>query len=833
MRLILALLMAVMLSAVSAVERHKFKTCSQSSFCGRNRHGPHGPFHVVTGTVDTTHFQSKGQITAKLHNQKFPKQKNLDLIVNFLQNDVLRVRVTELNAKHKRFELTEILEPHALDASGNLGKCDSKEDFLVCSYGGSKEVKILFEPFRLRYFVDGKLQVALNDQDLLNFEPYRDPNPAPPPPPEPQKDENGTIIEPQTPPPPPDPSVNELEYPFDSTGSWEESYSSHTDSKPRGPASFGMDIKFSGSSHVYGLPEHATKFSLPDTKSTDPYRLYNLDVFKYELDEPMALYGSIPFAISHKEGTTNGVYWNNAAETFIDVFDSPDASRPGKTLHFFSESGVLDLFILAGPTPAKLYQQYNSLTGTPALPQKFAVAYHQCRWNYKDENDVKNVDASFDEHGIPYDVLWLDIEHTDGKRYFTWDKSNFPTPKVMQKNLADKGRKMVTIVDPHIKRDSGWNFYSDAQSKGFFVKNKDGNDFDGWCWPGSSGYLDFFKPEVRDYWAKKFNFDSYDESTPTLYTWNDMNEPSVFNGPEVTMHKDCLHRGDIEHRDVHNLYGYYVHQSTFEGHLVRSKNTDRPFVLSRAFFAGSQRWGAVWTGDNTAQWSHLAYSVPMLLSMGTAGLPFVGADVGGFFDNPDTELLVRWYQAGVYQPFFRAHAHIETNRREPWLFGEENTALIREAVLERYAHLPYIYTAFWNNTVTGIPVMRPLWMEFPNDKKTFPIDDQHLLGSGLLIKPVVTKDCQSVDVYLPGSHPWYDVKTWHSFPGGASVTFPTPKDRIPVLQRGGTIIPKQERKRRSSFQMTHDPYTLQIALDSNVSFISFSGENSEFISGIC
>eukprot|EP00475_Leptophrys_vorax_P026762 TRINITY_DN3795_c0_g1_i1.p1 TRINITY_DN3795_c0_g1~~TRINITY_DN3795_c0_g1_i1.p1 ORF type:complete len:839 (-),score=204.98 TRINITY_DN3795_c0_g1_i1:902-3418(-) len=695
----------------------------------------------------------------------------------------------------------------------NLGQMTMNWSTLMTR--AAKEIKISFSPFRLRYLVDGKLQVALNDHDLLNFEPYRDPHPAPPPPPEPKKDENGTIIEPAPPAPEPGPNDHELEYPYDKSGSWEESFSSHTDAKPKGPASFGLDVKFSGSSHVFGLPEHATKFALPDTKNGDPYRLYNLDVFKYELDEPMALYGAIPFAVSHKEGSTNGVYWNNAAETFIDVFDSSDSARPGKTLHFYSESGILDLFVLPGPTAAKLYSQYSSLTGYPTLPQRFAVAYHQCRWNYKDETDVKNVDASFDENMIPYDVLWLDIEHTDGKRYFTWDKSNFPNPKDMQKNLADKGRKMVTIIDPHIKRDSNWALHSEAQNKGYYVKNKDGNDFDGWCWPGSSSYLDFFKPEVRQYWASKFNFDSYEGSTPSLYTWNDMNEPSVFNGPEVTMHKDCLHRGDIEHRDVHNLYGYYVHQSTFEGHLLRSKNSDRPFVLSRSFFAGSQKFGAIWTGDNAAQWGHLEYSVPMLLSLGVAGLPFVGADVGGFFDNPETDLLVRWYQAGAFQPFFRAHAHIETNRREPWLFGEENTHLIREAVMERYAHLAYIYTLFWDNSVTGIPIMRPLWMEFPSDKKIFAVDDSYMLGSALLIKPVASKDTQSVDVYLPGSAPWYDVKTWHGFAAGATVTVPTPKDRIPVFQRGGTIIPKQERRRRSSSQMVDDPYTLQIALDSS------------------
>jgi alpha 1,3-glucosidase len=369
-------------------------------------------------------------------------------------------------------------------------------------------------------------------------------------------------------------------------------------------------------------------------------------------------------------------------------------------------------------------QQYATLTGFPALPQQFAIAYHQCRWNYKSEEDVGEVDAGFDKHDIPYDVIWLDIEHTDGKKYFTWDKTLFPTPRNMQNRIAAKGRKMVTIVDPHIKRQAGYHVHTEAQNRGLYVKNSDskGGDYEGWCWPGSVSYLDFTRPEVRDYWADLFALSSYDESSPNLYIWNDMNEPSVFNGPEVTMYKDNLHGVDekVEHRDVHNLYGMYVHRATSEG-LIKRDNA-RPFVLTRSFFAGSQRYGAMWTGDNMAKWDHLRASMPMLMSLAVSGFQFVGADAGGFFGNPDTELLVRWYQAAAFQPFFRvsprlergcvplspslsshtralalhlslshtpplpfrqAHAHIDTARREPWLFGDATTDMIRDVSAAR------------------------------------------------------------------------------------------------------------------------------------------------------
>lgn len=207
----------------------------------------------------------------------------------------------------------------------------------------------------------------------------------------------------------------------------------------------------------------------------------------------------------------------------------------------------------------------------------------------------------------------------------------------MQEDLASRGRKMVTIVDPHIKRDSGYAVHSEAERLDYYVKKKDGGDFEGWCWPGSSSYLDFTDPEVRGWWADRFLPEHYAGSTESLYTWNDMNEPSVFNGPEVSMQKDIKSRAGVEHREWHNLYGFYQQMATAEGHVRRSKGQKgRSFVLSRAFFAGSQRFGAIWTGDNAAQWSHLRASVPMLLSVSSAGLPFAGADVGGFFGNPET-----------------------------------------------------------------------------------------------------------------------------------------------------------------------------------------------------
>ena len=611
---------------------------------------------------------------------------------------------------------------------------------------------------------------------------------------------------------------------------WEESFQTHHDSKPFGPTSVGADITFSSASHAFGIPEHASSHALKATDGSEggeeysqPYRLYNLDVFEYELDNPMALYGSIPFMLAHgPNGATAGVYWNNPTETYIDIAKGtsgvlPNGLKTGISTRWVSESGHWDLSLVPGPSGKQVISRYTSLTGTQALPPLFALGYHQCRWNYRDEADVYGVDSKFEEHSFPYDVLWLDIEHTDGKRYFTWDSALFPSPGAMQDKLAARGHKMVTIIDPHIKKDGGYRIHKEAQDRGLYVKSKDGGEYDGWCWPGSSGYLDFTSPAVREWWSDQFALDKYAGSTLSLFTWNDMNEPSVFNGPEVSMHKDAKSIAGVEHREWHNLYGFYQQMASAQGQIKRSPDQNsRPFVLSRAFFAGSQRYGAIWTGDNDAKWEHLQQAAPMLLTIGAAGLTFSGADVGGFFHNPSTELMTRWYQAGSWQPFFRAHAHIDTARREPWLFGDDVLASLRDIVRTRYTYLPYWYTLFAAAASTGVPTMRALWLEYPADVSAFAIDDQWLVGSDILVKPVTSAGATSVGVYFPGSAPWYDVESGQKIvtSGGANnVTVDAPLDKIPVFQRGGSIVPRQMRPRRSSAVMAHDPFTLIVALD--------------------
>ncbi|KAM3866502.1 neutral alpha-glucosidase AB [Diretmus argenteus] len=750
-----------------------------------------------------------------------------------------RVKINELKPLKPRYEVPDVLiqEP----PTEPLSLLSQDENGVVLSLGAeSQRVIVSARPFRLDIMEGHEVLMSLNSRGLLAFEHLRT-----------RKDTfsykvTSTVASVwdnikwvfSSSQADPDAEKKEEADPANQAdeaeveekveeGMWEETFKSHSDGKPNGPSAVSLDFSLPGVEHVYGIPEHADTLKLKTTDG-DPYRLYNLDVFQYELYNPMALYGAVPVMLAHNSQRTTGIFWLNAAETWVDISSNTagktvfgkmldyvqgSSETPQTDVRWISESGIIDVFVMLGPTPQDVFSQYASLTGTQAFPPLSALAYHQCRWNYNDQEDVQSVDAGFDQHDIPYDFIWLDIEHTDGKRYFTWDPHKFATPKEMLRGLMDKRRKMVAIVDPHIKVDTNYKIHNEIRSRGFYIKNKDGGDYEGWCWPGNAGYPDFTNPEMRTWWASMFAYDQYEGSMENLYTWNDMNEPSVFNGPEVTMHKDAVH-GAVEHRDLHNLYGFYVQMATAEGLIQRSGGVERPFVLTRAFFAGSQRYGAVWTGDNAAEWDHLKVSIPMCLSLSLVGISLCGADVGGFFKTPSSELLVRWYQTGAYQPFFRAHAHLDTPRREPWLFGPENTALIREAVRQRYALLPYWYQLFYHAQRTGHPVMRPLWVEYPQDPATFAMDDQFLLGKDLLVHPVTEEGARGVTAYLPGKgEVWFDVHTFQKHNGAQNLYIPVTMSSIPVFQRGGSIIPRKVRVRRSSACMEHDPYTLYVALN--------------------
>ncbi|KAF2279870.1 uncharacterized protein EI97DRAFT_498202 [Westerdykella ornata] len=822
------------------VKHENFKKCDQSGFCKRNRQFADKAAATTSWTspyaLDPTSLSfSDGILSAVvLKTVKDGQEKvRLPLKVTFLESGVARVTLDEekrqkgdivlrhdSKARKERYnEAGAWALVGGLETSKGAALSDKVEEgFTKVFYGkgGKHQAIIRHAPFEIDFQRDGETHVKFNQRGLLNIEHWRQKVEKP----QEEKKEGEEAKEEE--------KKEEAQGEDESTW-WEESFGGNTDSKPRGPEAVALDITFPGYEHVFGIPEHATRLSLKTTRGGDgnykePYRLYNADVFEYELDSPMTLYGAIPFMQAHRKGSTVGVFWLNAAETWIDVVKPKSIPNPlslgvlrhtDTQTHWISESGLLDVFVFLGPTPQDLTRQYGELTGFTAMPQSFAIAYHQCRWNYVTDEDVKDVDRRFDKFKIPYDVIWLDIEYTQEKKYFTWDPLTFVNPTKMHKQLDKSERKLVAIIDPHIKNTDNYPVIDELKKKDLAVKNKEGNLYEGWCWPGSSMWIDCFNPAAINWWKGLFKYDSFKGTAPNTFIWNDMNEPSVFNGPETTMPKDNLHFGNWEHRDVHNLYGLTFHNATYQALLERKKGTiRRPFALTRAFYAGSQRIGAMWTGDNLAEWSHLEASIPMILNQGISGFPFAGADVGGFFGNPSKELLTRWYQAGIYYPFFRGHAHIDTRRREPYLAGAPYTEIITQALRLRYQLLPAWYTAFHEAATTGAPIVRPNFYVHPDDEKGFAVDDQLYIGSyGLLAKPVTKEGQSSVDVYLADDQPYYDYFDYTVYQGHGHHNIPAPLEKIPLLMQGGHIIPRRDRPRRSSGLMKYDPFTLVVVLD--------------------
>jgi alpha 1,3-glucosidase len=821
----------VLLTTTAAVKQHDFKTCSQSGFCRRGRaladraasagDSWKSPYALLPDSITLSPVDSS--FTGTVKSALYP-DVNFGLEIRLHDDGVFRIRMDEVGGLKKRYDGTAdwalIKQPNvSTDGKWVRGKKDIRES------SGDVELVVQYEPLQITLLRAGKVEVQLNGEGLLHMEHFRTKEEASPPQEEKaiEGTEEGAVQEPVTVPNP------RAWFEGDTQDAWwDETFNSWTDTKPKGPESLSIDINFPRHPHVYGIPQHATRLSLPTTRGedavfSDPYRLYNADVFEYLASSTMSLYGSIPLIYGHSVSSTVGVFHAIGSETWIDVKHT-HPSQSTET-HWVSESGILDIFILPGPTPEAVFGQYARLTGTPVMPPHWSLGYHQCRWNYVSSDDVRSVQKRFDEEDMPVDVFWLDIEYAEDHKYFMWNDKTFPDPVEMTNDVAAVSRKMVAIVDPHLKRVSNYPAYQQASDLGILVKPKSGEgEYEGWCWPGSSSWVDFFNPIVLDWWKSLFKFTpsvdgswSWTKSTEDIHIWNDMNEPSVFNGPEITMPKDNIHYGGWEHRDIHNINGMLFTNATSQAVSARTKIPQRPFVLTRSFFAGSQRFGAMWTGDNLGTWEHMAVGLKMVLANSIAGMSFSGADVGGFFGNPDPEMLVRWYQVGIMGPFFRAHAHIDTKRREPYLLDEPHKSIVRDLLKLRYSMLPVWYTAFRETSVTGVPVSRPQFVMFPQDEGGFDIDEQFYIGSsGLLVRPITEQGATETSVYFSDEQVYYNYFNQQAYFGGKkTVTVQAPLDHVPMFIRGGSIVPTRERSRRSSPLMKLDPFTLRVALNSN------------------
>ncbi len=529
---------------------------------------------------------------------------------------------------------------------------------------------------------------------------------------------------------------------------------------------FDLDkIEFSDTGLVAGFDIHKARYFYGLGEKTLPYNRYGTRWTMWNSDFPAygvrfdPLYESVPFLLKADSSGAYGLLFDNTSRANFDV----GATEPD-SLIYEARAGAFELYVITGKNAADVVRKLADLTGKMHMPPLWSLGYQQSRWSYYPESKVLDLAHGFRENRIPCDVIYLDIDYMNGYRCFTWSPINFPTPKNMIDTLHSMGFKLVTIIDPGIKDQKGYGVYDSGAKKDIFVKMPSGKYFVGKVWPGECVFPDFFNRKARDWWGQQYKYllrygvDGF---------WNDMNEPSVFDTPNKTFPPDAVHRldsGTVMHYEVHNAYGMQMARATREG-LEKLEPDKRPFVLTRANYAGGQRYAAMWTGDNFASFAHLKLALAMFLNIGVSGQPFVGSDVGGFIGNPSAELFSRWLELGSFTPFFRTHSVKDSKPREPWMFGPEYTKINRAIIDRRYEMLPEIYAAFQAAHEDGLPIMRPLYLDFPEDSEAYKISDEFMFGSNLLVAPVLDSGVVKRDVYLPAGN-WTSIYDGLEISGG-------------------------------------------------------------------
>jgi len=517
-------------------------------------------------------------------------------------------------------------------------------------------------------------------------------------------------------------------------------------------------------------------------KRGNSFENWNSDVPAYATNlDP--LYQSIPFFIGIHGHLTYGLFLDNSYRTKFNFGASTDEAFSS----FSAADGEMNYYFFGASTVAGIIRDYTWLTGRMPLPPIWSLGYQQCRWSYFPESEVMSIARKFRDKKIPCDVIYLDIDYMDKYKIFTWDKEKFPQPKAMTGKLNEMGFHLVTIVDPGIKIDKDYFAYNEGVANNYFAKYPDGSDYTGSVWPGRCHFPDFTKEAVRKWWGASFNR----LSEPGVEGfWNDMNEPSAWGQsiPNIVQFDFDGQKAPIT--KAHNIYGLEMSRATYEGTRELLKGR-RPFVLTRAGYAGIQRFSAVWTGDNDATDEHMLLSARMVTGLGLSGVSFTGPDVGGFMGNPTEQLFTRWMSLGVYTPFYRNHSAWDTKSKEPWAFGLNVERMVREMIVQRYRLLPYIYSAFHESTLSGLPVARSLSINYTYDEKIYwwAYQNEYMFGDNLLVIPVSCNQL-AAKVYLPEGM-WYRFSSGEPYKGNAEVTVDAPLNDLPVFVKASGIIPMQ------------------------------------------
>ncbi|KAI9319952.1 alpha glucosidase [Dichotomocladium elegans] len=617
------------------------------------------------------------------------------------------------------------------------------------------------------------------------------------------------------------------------------------------------------------VPDDTNLYGIGET--TAPFRRFNehnsTTIWARDIATPFYenIYGAHPYYTEIREGKSHGALLLNAHG--MDVIFSKGR------ITYKVIGGILEyyFFVPKDGRPNSVTRAYTDFVGKPFMPALWMLGWHHCRYGFKDIEHVNEVVTRYKESNIPLETIWVDIDYMDRRKDFTFDPIKFPeeSMKALSDRMHANNQRMITMVDPALSTNDTYEPYQRGKEMDVFLKNNDGSDFVGQVWPGYTVFPDWWHPNATEFWEKEIIDWMHRLNLDGL--WVDMNEPASFcigscgsgkqntvpvlywtlppeeqekviakwheeldatgnsvpgdsrnllhpnyainngagNLSDRTASTTTLHYGNIPHYDLHNLYGNAELELT-KNALLKDRPNERPFILSRSMFVGSGSKVGHWTGDNHSTWAKLKSSISEILNMQMFGISYAGADVCGFNDNTTEQLCSRWSELGAFYPFARNHNNDASSDQEPYLWKSTTEASIK-ALGIRYALLPYYYTLFEESSTVGTGVWRPLIFEYPEIDAYAANDEQVLVGSDILLSPVVYENATTVDAQIPPGI-WYDYYTNKPLEGPAEVTLDAPLTHIPVHVRGGAIVPRKTNKYLVS-ETYATPYNLLVALD--------------------
>jgi len=510
------------------------------------------------------------------------------------------------------------------------------------------------------------------------------------------------------------------------------------------------------------------------------YTNWNSDKFGYAANQD-PIYATIPFYVGIHHHINYGIFFDN---TFQSDFNFGASNN--RFSSFGARGGEMNYYFIYHPQMADIITSYTNLTGRMPMPPLWSLGYQQNRYSYYPDTEVLRIAQTLREKKIPADGITLDIHYMDAYKLFTWNKDRFPNPQQLSKQLNDMGFKITVIVDPGIKVEEGYAAYESGKKENIFIKYSDGQNYTGQVWPGWCHFPDFTNVKGRNWW--KGQVKSYMRDG-VRGIWNDMNEIATW-GQKMPNNVIFDYEGSpVTHQQAHNVYGLEMVRASYEG--SREELKKRPFLLTRAAYAGSQRYSAIWTGDNRAEEDHMLLGVRLMNSLGVSGMPFSGMDIGGFTGNPTVSLYARWMQIGAFIPYYRNHTGVNTKSSEPWAYGEEVLEISRNYVNLRYRLLPYLYSSMYEATRTGMPVMRTLALTNTFDANAYDtrFQNQYGYGNAFMIAPFEsTKEFGSI--YFPEGK-WYNLYNDTIIAGKQEVITPLNIKTLPVYVKESSIIPMQ------------------------------------------